>query len=62
MEELYRLFPTEIAKDGSKAQLLKYAVSGFGLIGWVGGWTGTTVWVCGCVGLKMAYLRLKRLI
>lgn len=26
MEELYRLFPTEIAKDGSKAKLLKYAV------------------------------------
>jgi len=26
MEELYRLFPTEIAPDGSKAKLLKYAV------------------------------------
>lgn len=26
MEELYRLFPTELAKDGSKAKLLKYAV------------------------------------
>lgn len=27
MQELYRLFPTEIAPDGSKAKLLKYAVS-----------------------------------
>ena len=26
MGELERLFPTEIAKDGSKAKLLKYAV------------------------------------
>lgn len=26
MQELYRLFPTEIAPDGSKAKLLKYAV------------------------------------
>lgn len=26
MEELYRLFPTEIARDGSKAKLLKSAV------------------------------------
>lgn len=26
MEELYRLFPSEIAADGSKAKLLKYAV------------------------------------
>merc|ERR1712146_536172 len=26
MEELYRLFPNEIAKDGSKAKLLKYHV------------------------------------
>lgn len=26
MDELYRLFPTELAADGSKAKLLKYAV------------------------------------
>jgi 15-cis-phytoene desaturase len=26
MQELYRLFPTEIVPDGSKAKLIKYAV------------------------------------